>query len=86
VSPFVVQLAPLLGLSAFETSVAVTRYSVMAEPLVELGGLQTAVADLSPARALMPIGALGTPPGVTEFEVPDASLEPTPFVAVAVKR
>jgi hypothetical protein len=48
-------------------------------------GVKLTVACPLPAVALTPVGAPGTPAGVTAFDGADAGPVPTPFVAATVK-
>jgi hypothetical protein len=56
----------------------------MADPLAE-GAVHETVAWPSPAVAPTPVGAPGTPCGVTWLDALDAEPVPRPLVAVTVK-
>jgi hypothetical protein len=49
------------------------------------GAAQVTVAEVSPAVAVVPVGADGRGSGVTTFEDEEAGPVPTPLVAVTVK-
>jgi hypothetical protein len=70
-------------------TLAVTVYSVMAEPPFDAGADQAIVALVSPMVAATFVGASGTVAGVTPDPVPAPTPEllptPTAFVAVTVK-
>ena len=62
----------------------VTVYEVIAEPPLLTGAVKLIVAWPLPATAVTPVGASGTVAGTTEFELADAILSPSAFVATTV--
>ena len=64
--------------------VEVTVYPVTGEPPSLVGAVQDTAADLSPAVAVTPVGALGTVRGVTLLEGGEAGEVPAVLVAVVV--
>ena len=77
----IVQVAPL---TAFPSgSYACTEYPVIGEPFAD-GAVHETVTLPVPEVTLNPVGALGTPAGVTAADAEDSPEVPTPFVVVAL--
>jgi hypothetical protein len=77
----IVQVAPL---TAFPSGSYVwTEYPVIGEPFAD-GAVHETVTLPVPEVTLNPVGALGTPAGVTAADADDSPEVPTPFVVVAL--
>ncbi len=74
------------GVCAFEPMNGVTVYLVIVLPPLLVGAVQLTVADATPAVAVTPVGAPGTPGplGVTAFDGDEAGPSPVALVAVTV--
>ena len=81
---FLVDVLPAL-VSTPPAGFDVTVYPVIALPPVFEGAVNVTVACALPGVAATPVGAPGTPIGVTLFEAADAAPTPAAFVAVTVK-
>jgi hypothetical protein len=76
-APVVVQMAP--------PGVAVAEYPVMVKPPLVNGAVHDITTWALPGVAMTPVGALGTPTGMTALEGLEAGPVPDELVAVTVK-
>ena len=82
-SPLTV-IGPELPLAVAPPGDAVTVYEPIAAPPSPAGAEKLTVALPSPAAAVTPEGASGSPAGVTPLDADEAALVPIELVAVTV--